>query len=77
MIRLLLDCGIRVSELCGLTVEGMDLDHGTAMVRGKGNKVRPVHFARGPPVRWTATCEPVARTAGPTSTSCSWPSAVR
>jgi site-specific recombinase XerD len=44
MIRLLLDCGLRVSELCGLTVEGMDLDNGMALVRGKGNKLRPVYF---------------------------------
>jgi site-specific recombinase XerD len=44
MIRLLLDCGLRVSELCGLTVEGIDLDQGMAMVRGKGNKVRPVYL---------------------------------
>jgi site-specific recombinase XerD len=26
MVRLLLDCGPRVSELCGLTIEGLDLD---------------------------------------------------
>lgn len=45
MIRVLLDCGIRVSELCGLTVEGLDLDGGMAIVRGKGNKVRPVYFS--------------------------------
>jgi site-specific recombinase XerD len=45
IIRMLLDCGIRVSELCGLTVDGVDLDHGTALVRGKGNKVRPVYFS--------------------------------
>jgi site-specific recombinase XerD len=45
MIRLLLDCGIRVSELCGLTVDGLDLDQGAALVRGKGNKVRPVYFS--------------------------------
>ena len=44
MIRLLLDCGLRVSELCGLTVEGIDLDQGMAMVQGKGSKVRPVYF---------------------------------
>ncbi|HEX6516481.1 MAG TPA: tyrosine-type recombinase/integrase, partial [Nocardioidaceae bacterium] len=44
MIRVLLDCGIRVSELCGLTVDGVDLDQGMALVRGKGNKVRPVYF---------------------------------
>lgn len=44
VIRLLLDCGIRVSELCGLTVDGVDLDQGMALVRGKGDKVRPVYF---------------------------------
>jgi site-specific recombinase XerD len=44
MLRLLLDCGLRVSELCGLTVTGIDLDQGMALVRGKGNKVRPIYF---------------------------------
>lgn len=44
MIRLLLDCGVRVSELCGMTVEGTDLDQGMALVRGKGSKIRPVYF---------------------------------
>lgn len=45
MIRILLDCGVRVSELCGLSVEGLDLDGGMAMVLGKGGKVRPVYFS--------------------------------
>ena len=27
-----------------LTVEGLDLDHGMALVRGKGSKVRPIYF---------------------------------
>jgi site-specific recombinase XerD len=44
VIRVLLDCGIRVSELCGLTVDGVDLDRELALVTGKGNKVRPVYF---------------------------------
>lgn len=44
MLRLLLDCGLRVSELAGLTVEGTDLDNEYALVRGKGSKVRPVYF---------------------------------
>jgi site-specific recombinase XerD len=43
-VRMLLDCGLRVSELCGLTVDGLDLDGGMALVTGKGNKVRPVYF---------------------------------
>lgn len=44
LVRLLLDCGMRVSELCGLTVDGTDLDAEMALVRGKGNKIRPVYF---------------------------------
>lgn len=44
MLRLLLDCGLRVSELCGLTVAGTDLDNEYALVTGKGSKVRPVYF---------------------------------
>lgn len=44
VIRLLLDTGMRVSELCGLTVEGTDLDREMALVTGKGRKVRPVYF---------------------------------
>ena len=44
MIRLPLDCGLRVSELCGLTVDGVDLDQGIALVKGKDSKIRPVYF---------------------------------
>jgi site-specific recombinase XerD len=44
MVRLLLDCGLRVSELCGLTVAGVNLDSGMALVRGKGAKVRPIYY---------------------------------
>lgn len=44
LFRLLLDCGVRVSEVCGLAVDDIDLDQGMAMVRGKGNKVRPIYF---------------------------------
>lgn len=45
LIRVLLDCGVRVSEACGLTVDGVDLDQGMALVRGKGSKVRPVYMS--------------------------------
>lgn len=45
VIRLLLDCGMRVSELTGLTLDGIDLDQGMALVIGKGSKVRPVYFS--------------------------------
>lgn len=44
VIRVLLDCGVRVAELCGLTVDDVDLDQGMALVTGKGRKVRPVYF---------------------------------
>lgn len=43
IVRLLLDCGLRVSELCGLSTE-IDLDQGMALVRGKGAKIRPIYF---------------------------------
>ncbi|MEA5366039.1 tyrosine-type recombinase/integrase [Amycolatopsis sp., V23-08] len=44
IIRMLLDCGLRVSELCGITVEGLDLDNGSVMVTGKRGKVRQAFF---------------------------------
>jgi site-specific recombinase XerD len=45
MIRVLLDCGLRVSELIGLTTDDLDLDQGTALVRGKGNRIRALYFS--------------------------------
>ena len=45
LIRFLLDCGVRVSEACGLQVDQLDLDQGMAIVNGKGSKVRPVYFS--------------------------------
>lgn len=45
LIRFLLDCGVRVSEACGLRLDQLDLDQGMAIVLGKGNKVRPVYFS--------------------------------
>jgi site-specific recombinase XerD len=44
LVRVLLDCGVRVSEACGLDVDDIDPDQGMALVRGKGNKVRPIYF---------------------------------
>jgi site-specific recombinase XerD len=44
IFRLLLDCGVRASELSGLDLDDVDLDREVAMVRGKGNKLRPVYF---------------------------------
>ncbi len=45
LIRVLLDAGVRVSEACGLSVAGLDLDQGMAMVTGKGSKIRPVYVS--------------------------------
>jgi site-specific recombinase XerD len=44
MIRFLVDCGVRISELCGLLLDRVDLDAETALVRGKGGKERAVFF---------------------------------
>lgn len=44
MVRMLLDCGLRVSELVGITLADFDLDAGTAMVTGKRGKKRQVYF---------------------------------
>ncbi|MFE9748461.1 tyrosine-type recombinase/integrase [Saccharothrix saharensis] len=45
LVRLLLDCGLRVAELCALKVEDVDLETETAVVTGKGSKVRHVYFS--------------------------------
>jgi integrase/recombinase XerC len=42
MLELLYGSGLRVSELCGLDLEGVDLASRTARVVGKGNKERTV-----------------------------------
>ncbi len=44
LVRFLLDTGCRVSELCGLTLDDLDLNGETALVVGKGRKHRTVYF---------------------------------
>jgi len=44
VILTLLDCGLRASELCGLTLEDVSWDEGTLRVMGKGGKERIVPF---------------------------------
>ena len=45
MLRVLLDCGLRISELATLTVADVDLkEHDVIRVIGKGRKVRVVPF---------------------------------
>jgi len=43
----LLDCGLRASELCGLTTEDAHLEQGYLKVLGKGNKERLVPIGVG------------------------------
>lgn len=47
IIAFLLDTGVRLSEIAGLTLDDLYLDDGLARVRGKGNKVRHVPFSDG------------------------------
>jgi integrase/recombinase XerC len=49
ILELLYGSGIRVSELCGLDIDDLDLDRGTARVLGKGSKERVVPY--GTPAR--------------------------
>jgi site-specific recombinase XerD len=44
LIRLLIDCGLRVSELTGIDMEDLDLDGESVKVTGKGSRVRLAHF---------------------------------
>jgi site-specific recombinase XerD len=46
IIWTLLDCGLRASELCGLTVDDAHLEQGYLKVLGKGNKERLVPIGR-------------------------------
>lgn len=46
MLEMLYGAAIRVSELCGLDVDDLDTDRGTARVLGKGAKERIVPFGR-------------------------------
>jgi site-specific recombinase XerD len=46
IVRFLLDTGVRVSELCGLKLQDVELIEGQAYVLGKGNKRRVVCFGR-------------------------------
>lgn len=46
VLELLYGAGIRVSELCGLDVDDVDLERGTARVVGKGAKERVVPFGK-------------------------------
>ena len=44
IVRLLLDCGLRVSELTGITTDDLDMAEGSVRVIGKGRRPRTAHF---------------------------------
>ena len=44
ILRLFIDTGVRLGEMAGLRVGDVDLDLQTAIVRGKGNRLRTVPF---------------------------------
>jgi site-specific recombinase XerD len=44
LIRLLIDCGLRVSELTGIDLADLDLDGESVTVTGKGSRVRAAYF---------------------------------
>lgn len=46
MLELMYSSGLRVSELCGLSVEMLDLDQGFVRVMGKGSKERVVPLGK-------------------------------
>ena len=45
LMRLLLDCGLRASEVTGLRMQDVDLDAETVIVKGKGSKVRAAYLS--------------------------------
>jgi|LSQX01.2.fsa_nt_gb site-specific recombinase XerD len=47
ILLILLDCGLRASELCGLKIDDVDWTEQTFIVVGKGNKERKVPFGQG------------------------------
>ncbi|ORV90663.1 hypothetical protein AWC11_12015 [Mycobacterium interjectum] len=44
LIRLLIDCGLRVSEVTGIDLDDLDLDGETVTVTGKGSRIRSAYF---------------------------------
>src|SRR4051794_30320934 len=77
IFRLLLDTGVRVSELCGLKLEDVDLDRELAYVAGKGSRPRVVPFGAKTGRRSTATRGSARCTRRPAHRGRCWACAVR
>lgn len=45
LVLLLFSSGCRIGELCNLLIQDVDLSERTAIVQGKGNKIRTIHFS--------------------------------
>jgi site-specific recombinase XerD len=61
IVLLLLDTGIRASELCSLTLPAIYMDENKILVKGKGRKERIVPFANGTKralIRYVSTWRP-------------------
>ncbi len=54
MLELVYSSGLRASEICGLTLQQVDLDHGFVRVFGKGSKERVVPMLAWPSISWIA-----------------------
>ena len=70
VILTLLDTGMRISELCGLKMEKLQLEDGMAMVLGKGNKERMIPLGKqlqGVLWHYIERCRPE-----PATTKCSY-----
>lgn len=50
VIELLFNTGARVSEISGLKVDNINIDSGTILIRGKGNKERFIHIGDHEPI---------------------------
>ena len=51
VLELLFASGIRVSELCTITCDNLNLDSQVVLIRGKGSKERKIYLASAPVVR--------------------------
>jgi integrase/recombinase XerD len=46
ILQVFLQTGLRVSELVGLTIQDIDLDEGTMLINGKGQKQRTIYLEK-------------------------------